>query len=123
MPKNLSIVDRLRRKLRTKKGRERYGLRQELPEPVFSQIKQVRGFRQFPLGGKDKARREWSFISTGHNVLKLFRAHADGLVGPGALEPAIICIDRKPRLYKDKGPAKPLRQDWTLFWEDPGHMD
>jgi len=43
----------MRRKLRTKQGRKRYGLRKELPEPVFGQIKQVRGFRQFLLrGGK-----------------------------------------------------------------------
>jgi hypothetical protein len=81
IPKDLSIVDRMRRKLRTKRGRKRYGLRKELPEPVFGQIKQVRGFRQFLLRGKRKVRSEWHFICTGHNVLKLFRANADGLIG------------------------------------------
>lgn len=53
IPNDLSIADRMRRKLRTKKGRERYGLRKELPEPVFGQIKQARGFRQFLLRGRD----------------------------------------------------------------------
>jgi len=81
IPKGLSIADRMRRKLRTKQGRKRYGLRKELPEPVFGQIKQVRGFRQFLLRGKEKVRDEWRFICTGHNVLKLFVARNDGLVG------------------------------------------
>ena len=81
IPKGLSIVDRMRRKLRTKQGRKRYGLRKELPEPVFGQIKQVRGFRQFLLRGKQKVQGEWRLICTGHNVLKLFGARNDGLVG------------------------------------------
>ncbi|MEK7777909.1 MAG: IS1182 family transposase [Chloroflexota bacterium] len=80
IPKDLSIADRMRRKLRTKQGRKRYGLRKELSEPVFGQIKQARGFRQFLLRGRDKVRSEWSFICTGHNVLKLFRTRNDGLL-------------------------------------------
>jgi len=81
IPKGLSVADRMRRKLRTKRGRKRYGLRKELPEPVFGQIKQARGFRQFLLRGKEKVRSEWRFICTGHNLLKLFGACKDGLVG------------------------------------------
>lgn len=80
IPNNLSIVDRMRRKLRTKKGRKCYGLRKELPEPVFGQIKQVRGFRQFLFRGLEKVSGEWKFICTGHNLLKLFGAWKDGLV-------------------------------------------
>ena len=79
IPKSLSIVDRMRRKLRTKKGRERYGLRKELPEPVFGQIKQARGFSQFLLRGSDKVSGEWKVICTGHNLLKLFKAR-EGLL-------------------------------------------
>jgi len=81
IPKNLSVVDRMRRKLRTKKGKERYGLRKELPEPVFGQIKQARGFRQFLLRGNDKVSGEWKLICTGHNLLKLFGAHRNELLG------------------------------------------
>lgn len=81
IPKGLSIADRMRRKLRTKRGKKRYGLRKELPEPVFGQIKQVRGFRQFLLRGKEKVHNEWQLICTGHNMLKLFGAHKTGLVG------------------------------------------
>ena len=41
-------------------------------EPVFGQIKQARGFRQFLLRGLEKVNREWQFICTRHNLLKLF---------------------------------------------------
>ena len=85
IPKDLSIIDRMRRKLRTKKGQKCYGLRKELPEPVFGQIKQVRGFRQFLFRGSDKVSGEWQFICTGHNLLKLFGAWKDGLVEKGIL--------------------------------------
>jgi hypothetical protein len=88
IPKDLSIADRMRRKLRTKKGKERYGLRKELPEPVFGQIKQARGFRQFLLRGEDKTDGEWKIICAGHNLLKLFGAHRNGLLGQRA--PAIV---------------------------------
>ena len=79
IPKGLSVADRMRRKLNTKKGRQCYGLRKELSEPVFGQIKQARGFRQFLLRGKEKVSGEWQLICTGHNVLKLFGACCDGL--------------------------------------------
>ena len=73
IPKGLSARDRMRRKLRTKRGRERYALRMETVEPVFGQIKQGRGFRQFLLRGLAKVNREWLLICAGHNLLKLFR--------------------------------------------------
>ena len=73
IPKGLSARDRVRRKLRTKRGRERYALRMETVEPVFGQIKQGRGFRQFLLRGLAKVNREWLLICAGHNLLKLFR--------------------------------------------------
>ena len=79
IPKSLSLPDRMRRKLRTKKGRRYYGLRKELSEPVFGQIKQARGYRQFLLRGKEKVSGEWQLICTGHNVLKLFVARYKGL--------------------------------------------
>ena len=79
IPKSLSLPDRMRRKLRTKKGRRCYGLRKELSEPVFGQIKQARGFRQFLLRGREKVSGEWQLICTGHNVLKLFGAWRQGL--------------------------------------------
>jgi hypothetical protein len=37
-------------------------------EPVFGQIKQARGFRQFLLRGVEKVRAEWAMICTAHNL-------------------------------------------------------
>jgi transposase len=48
-----------------------YRLRKQLPEPVFGQIKQARGFRQFLLRGFAKVRGEWAIVCTAHNLLKL----------------------------------------------------
>jgi transposase len=90
IPESLSVADRMRRKLRTKKGKERYGLRKELPEPVFGQIKQARGFSQFLLRGADKVGGEWKLICTGHNLLKLFRVCGRGLLGPEVLAAAPV---------------------------------
>ena len=78
--RHLSHRDRMRRKLRTRQGRQRYALRMETVEPVFGQIKAGRGFRQFLLRGLGKVNGEWSLICTGHNLLKLFRC---GRLAPG----------------------------------------
>ena len=80
IPSQLSPRDRMRRKLQTRRGRQRYALRMETVEPVFGQIKQGRGFRQFLLRGLGKVNGEWSLICTGHNLLKLFRC---GRLAPG----------------------------------------
>ena len=73
-PAGLSVADRMRRTLRTKPGRRLYARRKTIVEPVFGQIKQGRGFRQFVLRGMCKVRGEWALICTTHNVLKLWRA-------------------------------------------------
>lgn len=74
IPKNATREDRMRRKLRTKRGRERYRLRQTSAEPVFGQIKEGMGFRTFLLRGQSKARSEWRLICAVHNLMKIFRA-------------------------------------------------
>jgi hypothetical protein len=43
-------------------------------EPVFGQIKQARGFRQFLLRGREKVTHEGALICTAHNLAKLCRA-------------------------------------------------
>ena len=48
-----------------------YRLRKQTVEPVFGQIKQARGFRQFLLRGLDKVKQEWVLVCTAHNLLKL----------------------------------------------------
>jgi hypothetical protein len=74
IPKDASLKERMSRKLRTIRGRAIYAKRKEISEPVFGQIKQVRGFRQFLLRGLSKVSAEWDLICLGHNLLKLFRS-------------------------------------------------
>ncbi len=62
----------MRRKLRTKRGR--YKLRQTSVERVFGNIKEVMGFRQLLLRGKDKARSMWRLQCAAINLMKLYRA-------------------------------------------------
>jgi hypothetical protein len=72
-PKGMTAKQRMARKLRTKRGRQRYARRKAMVEPVFGQIKQGRGFRQFLLRGLKKMRAEWRLVSLTHNLLKLWR--------------------------------------------------
>ncbi len=51
-----------------------YRLRKQVVEPVFGQIKQARGFRQFLRRGLAPVQSEWSLICTVHNLLKLAAA-------------------------------------------------
>ena len=73
LPKGATRVDRMRRKLKTKAGKAVYAARKAIVEPVFGQIKQARGFRQFLLRGLDKVRGEWALVCLTHNILKLYR--------------------------------------------------
>lgn len=74
IPDGLTKKERMARKLRTKKGRETYSKRKEIVEPVFGQIKEVRGFRRFSLRGLGNVMSEWDLICLTHNLLKLFRS-------------------------------------------------
>ena len=71
-PANLTVKEKMARKLRTKKGKQRYSRRKAIVEPVFGQIKWARGFEQFLLRGLEKMRGEWSLVCLTHNLLKLF---------------------------------------------------
>ena len=73
-PKDLSRKDRMLRKLCTKRGRAEYRKREMSAEPVFGQIKEALGFRQFLLRGHRKVQGEWSLICMANNILKLMRA-------------------------------------------------
>jgi transposase len=73
IPKGATIKERMARKLRTIKGRCTYSLRKQIVEPVFGQIKEVRGFRRFLLRGLESVQAEWNLVCLTHNLLKLFR--------------------------------------------------
>ena len=66
-----SRIEKMRAKLRKDGFASPYRLRKQTVEPVFGQIKQARGFRQFLLRGRDKVAAEWAMICTVHNLLKL----------------------------------------------------
>jgi transposase len=68
------LTQAMREKLKRAGWRSRYRLRKQIVEPVFGQIKQARGFRQFLLRGIEKVRAEWAMICTAHNLTKLARA-------------------------------------------------
>jgi hypothetical protein len=93
-PTGLSVADRMRRTLRTTRGRRLYARRKAIVEPVFGQIKQGRGFRQFLLRGMRQVRGEWALICTTHNVLKLWTAlrHRRRRSGAGR---RMLCSGRK----------------------------
>jgi len=73
IPQSTTLVDRMKRKLATQAGRAIYALRKTIAEPVFGQIKQAQGFRQFLLRGYEKVQGEWALVCTTHNLLKLYR--------------------------------------------------
>ena len=74
LPKGATRVERMKRKLQTKAGKAVYARRKCIVEPVFGQIKQARGFRQFLLRGKAKVRGEWALVCLTHNILRLHAA-------------------------------------------------
>ena len=74
LPKGATKVERMKQKLKTKVGKAVYAARKCVVEPVFGQIKQARGFRQFLLRGKKKIKGEWSLLCLTHNVLRLYAA-------------------------------------------------
>jgi len=73
LPQGATRVEWMRRRLRTKVGAAVYALRKGIVEPVFGQIKQGRGFRQFLLRGLEKVRGEWALVCLTHNILKMHR--------------------------------------------------
>jgi len=74
MPGNLSVKEKMQRKIKTKRGRKKYQMRQKTVEPVFGQIKAIQDFRQFFLRGLEKVQKEWELVCLAHNLKKLYQA-------------------------------------------------
>lgn len=64
---------RMRQKLKTEAGKDTYGKRKCLSEPVFGQIRVVEQFIQFLLRGLEKVRIEWKWAVIVHNLLKIVK--------------------------------------------------
>ncbi|AAM05389.1 IS1182-like element ISMac2 family transposase [Methanosarcina acetivorans] len=65
------LMEDMRAKLNTEKGTEKYQKRMSTVEPVFGQMKQDRGFREFLLRGKGKTKIEFVMMCTVHNIRKI----------------------------------------------------
>lgn len=74
LPEDATIQERMWHKLGSKAGREVFSQRKVIVEPVFAQVKHIRGFRQFLLRGLQQVEAEWLLVCMTHNLLKLFRA-------------------------------------------------
>ncbi len=72
IPGNATLLQRMNRKLLTKRGRRIYNQRAPAIEGVFGQM-WTRGLLRFRLRGLDKVAAEWTLWCLTHNVLKLFR--------------------------------------------------
>jgi hypothetical protein len=84
IPMNATPKDRMKRKLRTKRGRARYKLRQTSVEPVFGHIKEPMGFRQVPLRGQAKVRSMWLLQCAAFNLKKLYMARLTARTAPSS---------------------------------------
>ena len=73
LPKQMTARDRMERKLLTRRGRALYTMRGQMIEPVFGQVKEVRGCDRFQRRGYSAVQSEWRLICATHNLLKLWR--------------------------------------------------
>jgi transposase len=76
IPGNLSLRERMERKILTKRGGALYKKRGQTVEPVFGQIKSCRGIERFMRRGFKACAQEWKLICATHNLLKLWRSEA-----------------------------------------------
>ncbi len=61
----------MRKKLATKRGRDRYRKRKAIVEPVFGWVKHVIGFRSFSLRGLRKVTGEWNLVCMAVNLRRM----------------------------------------------------
>jgi transposase len=74
IPRNISVADLMRRRLRTKAGKAAYAKRKTIVEPAFGQIKEASlEFRRFSFRGLKKVQGEWLLVCAAHNLLKIIR--------------------------------------------------
>jgi transposase len=67
------IIERMKRKIDSPKGRHIYSQRLGTVEPVFGHITDAIGIRRFSLRGKRKVDGQWKLMMMLHNILKIHR--------------------------------------------------
>jgi len=65
------IRESMRTKVQSDEGKAIYKQRKAIVEPVFGQLKECQGFRQFNLRGKEKVEGEFVLLACSHNLRKL----------------------------------------------------
>ena len=69
----ITPVEKMTRKLKSKKGKEIYRKRKQTVEPVFGVIKEILGFRRFLLRGEAETDAEWSLVCSAYNLKRFFK--------------------------------------------------
>lgn len=70
-PRGAAAVQAMRHRLKTREGKSIYARRKSTVETVFGIIKQVLGFRQFLLRGREEVSGEWNLVCIGWNLKRL----------------------------------------------------
>ena len=68
-----SLIERMKQKIDSPKGRHHYSKRLGIVEPVFGNINTTIGIKRFSLRGKDKVNGQWQLMTMIHNILKIHR--------------------------------------------------
>lgn len=68
-----SCTERMKQKIDSRHGREQYGRRLAIVEPVFGNITHNKGLRRFSLRGWLKVNVQWKLYCIVHNLLKIHR--------------------------------------------------
>jgi transposase len=101
---------RMRDKLSSEEGRAAYRQRSQTVEPVFGQIKEGRGFRQFSCRGLRACKGEWDLIGAVHNLAKLMRSGGKHAPSPHTTTSRGSQPSRGPRRSRlRRGWSSPLR--------------
>jgi len=70
--KSATFTEKMKYRLKTKKGKEIYKLRKQTVEPVFGIIKSAIGFRNFRLRTLEKVMIEFELVKNAYNIKRLF---------------------------------------------------
>lgn len=87
-PEDAPILEKVKHRMSTKKGKALYRLRKQTVEPVFGIIKQAMGFRQFHLRGHPKVELEWNLVCLAYNFRRLFNISGGGSLLQNAMNSA-----------------------------------
>ncbi|ODB84902.1 hypothetical protein A3194_14140 [Candidatus Thiodiazotropha endoloripes] len=68
-----TLLERMKRKIDSPRGRHIYSQRLGTVEPVFGHINDAIGIKRFTLRGKQKVDGQWKLMMMLHNILKIHR--------------------------------------------------